>query len=794
MFKNHLKFTLRNLSRHKVFSSINILGLAIAIACVLIILLWVEHELSYDCFHKRADDIYLVLRGDNEGFMAPTSQLLSSTLKTELPEVINATSFIQMPESEKFLLRYAEKSFEEDIGFADTQFFEIFSFPFLKGNPTTAVEGPQSLVLTERTAKKYFGDEEALGKSVELFIFGRKMAMNITGILKNFPSNSHIDCTVFVHFHALRALGLNFDDWDNQMSRTYILARQKIEIQDLSSKIKACEIRNRSGLILGKLDYTLLPIKKIHLHGKNIRFLVTTGDIKYVYIFIAIAVIILMIAGVNYMNLSTALSLRRTKEIGLRKVVGASRKTLMYQFLGETIILSFLALALAIILAQTFMPAFNQLSAKALVIPYLDARFLMGSALIALVTGVLAGYYPALFLSAFRPAKILRTKFDMGRKGMTFRKSLVVFQFSLSIILIISTIVVFKQLLFFRNSDIGYDRDHILCVRTIGDVSKTYEVLKNELLKNSNILGVSRTEPLDADVITRTDSVRWPGKQGNEELYFRILRTDYDFTSTYAIEMEKGRFYSKEFSTDADSSYVINAAAAQAMRLESPLGEEINLWGRKGSIIGVLKDFNFGSFHRSIEPLLIVIPSEKYKGIFLRLLSIRFKPGSLQSGMRYIKQKWGEINPDIPFNYYFLNDAINTRYQAEQRMGTLFQYFTVLAIFIACLGLYGLSAFAAERKIKEIGIRKVLGASVPNITLMLSKEFLKWVALANLVAWPIAWYVMNRWLQNFAYRVSINWWIFMAAGTSAFLIALLTVSSKALRAATANPVDALRNE
>ena len=794
MFINHIKFTLRNLSRHKIFSSINILGLAIGMAGVLMILLWVGHELSYDRFHENADDIYLVLRGDSGGFMAPSSHLLSSTLKTELPDVINATSFIQMPESEKFLLRRAEKNFEEDIGFADTQFFEIFSFPFKKGNQSTAVENPQSLVLTERTARKYFGEEDALGKPVELFIFGRKMALTVTGILENLPSHSHIDCTVFVHFHVLRALGINLDDWDNQMSLTYILARPNIDVQNLSAKIKACEIRNRPGEFLGKLDYNLLPIKKIHLHGKNVRFLVTTGDIKYVYIFIAIAVIILLIAGVNYTNLSTALSMRRTKEIGLRKVVGANRKTLISQFLGETIILSFIALLLAVLLAQVFMPAFNRLSGKSLFIPYLDPRFLAGSILIALVTGVLAGYYPALFLSAFRPVKVLRAKFDWGRKGMTFRKGLVVFQFSLSIILIISTIVVFKQLLFFRNSDLGYDRDHILCVRTVGDVSKTYEALKSELLQNSNILDVCRTEPLDAEVITRTDSVRWPGRQRSEEQYFRVLRTDYDFVSTYAIEMELGRFYSHEYSTDADNAYVINQAAVKAMDLESPLGEEINLWGKRGAIIGVIKDFHFGSLHRSIEPLLVVLPTARYKELFLRLLSIRFKPGSLSSSMSFIKQKWVEVNPDIPFDYYFLNDAINARYHAEQRMGTLFQYFTVLAIFVACLGLYGLSAFAAERKIKEIGIRKVLGASVPNITLMLSKEFLKWVALANLVAWPIAWYVMNRWLQNFAYRISIPWWIFMAAGAFAFVIALLTVGFKAVRAATANPVVALRYE
>ena len=489
-----------------------------------------------------------------------------------------------------------------------------------------------------------------------------------------------------------------------------------------------------------------------------------------------------------------ALSLKRAKEIGVRKVVGANRSMLIKQLLGETIILSFLALLLAVLLAQLFMPAFNQLSGKSLTIQYFDIRFLIGAVLIAFFTGILSGYYPALFLSSFQPTKILKAKSSLALKGMALRKGLVVFQFSLSIILIISTIVVFNQLLFIKNSDIGYDRDHILCVRIASDMSGTYDVLKNELLKNPDILGVARGEPLDANVITNTDGVKWRGKEENESQYFRILRTDYDFASTYDIKMEEGRFYSPEFLADAAGSYVINEAAAKVMGLESPVGEEISLWDRKGSIIGVVSDFHFGSFHQSIEPLLIILPSRRLQNLYLRLLSIRFRSGTLSGSMKYIADKWKAINPDMPYDYYFLNDALNTQYKAEQRMGILFRYFTILAIFIACLGLYGLTSISAEQKIKEIGIRKVLGASASNITVMLSKEFIKWVVLANFIAWPVAWYAMNKWLQNFAYRIHTGWGTFCLAGALALCIALFTVSFQAFRAARANPVDSLRYE
>jgi len=794
MFKNRLKLTFRNLIRHKAYSAINILGLAVALACVVLILLWVNHELSYEDFHERADSIYLVLRGEEDRFMAPTSGLLASTLITDLPEVANATGYTQLPETEKFLMRFEDTYFEETISFTDTRFFEVFSFPFLEGSPASALDGPNSVVMTERAAKKYFGAEEALGKTIQMFFFGQRMAMHITGIMANIPSNSHFDCEIFVPFQILLPLGIDLDKWDNQTVRTYILTEEHPDIQELENKIIACEKRYSPNTDLRRLNYRLLPLKKIHLHGKNIKFLVTTGDIKYVYIFSAIAFIILMIASVNYMNLSTAQALKRTKEIGIRKVVGASRKALIDQFLGETIIFSFLALLLAVGLAQVFLPAFNQVSGKALKIPYFDLRFVLAAVCIALITGVLSGYYPSLFLSGLHPAKILKTRSYLGLKGLTFRKALVIFQFSLSIILIISTIIVFKQLLFMRNSSLGYDRNHILCLRMTEDIGGAYDVLRNELMKNTDILGVARTEPLDTNLITNTDGVHWEGKTESEDHDFRVLRADHDFVSTYGITMDEGRFYSRQFMADTKGSYVINEAAARVMGMKSPVGSRFSLWGQKGTVIGVLKDFHFGSFHTFIEPLIVIIPRGQLRNLYLRLISVRFKPGTLESSMAYTEDTWKRLIPDVPFDYYFLDDALNAQYRVERRMGTLFRYFTLFAIFIACLGLYGLASFSAEQKIKEIGIRKVLGATVVGVTLMLSKNFLKWVVLANLIAWPISWLVMTKWLQNFAYRTSVDWWIFCLAGALAFGTALVTVSFRTVRAATGNPADALRYE
>jgi len=808
MFKNHFKIALRNMKRQKVFSFINISGLAIGMACVILIMLWVQDELSYDDFHENAENIYLVARGEGENFMAATSQMLAPALKSELPEVINAACYAQMPGNERFLIQYDDKSFEENACLVNSNFFEIFTFPFKRGNPAVSLAEPNSMVVTEATAQKYFGDEDALGKSVGMFLFGQKLSLKVTGVISNIPHNSHINTNVFISVDVLGVIGINWDHWDSQSPRTYIVVRDNCNIQELPQKIIACEKRNNRRARLSDLNYTLLPLRKIHLYGNSLEFLVTTGDIKYVIILTVIAVFILLIGIINYMNLSAALFLKRTREIGVKKVVGANRSVLALQLLGETLLLSVLALLSAVIIVRLFLPFFNQLSGKSLEIRYFETQTLLGLCLIALSTGLVSGIYPALFLSSFHPVNVIRGILNFNVKSENFRKGLVLFQFSLSIILIIGTIVVYKQLIFIRNSNVGYDKDNIVCLRMKGDANSNYNVLRNEILLNPDILSVSRSEPIEMNKMTRTTSIGWRGKRVNEEKHVWVFGTDYDFASTYNIHIIEGRYFSREFSSDKTAAYVINEKAAEMMGFKSSenaqgglwgrrgkvTGEELNLWGNKGEIIGVVKDFHFSSFHRAIEPLIIRIPDERRQNLFFRLLSIRFKPGTLHESLMYIEKKWNELNSGIPFDYHFINEALDAQYRADRRMGTISRYFSILAVFIACLGLFGLTSFSLEQKTKEIGIRKIVGASVSNITVLLSKEFLRWVLIANVIAWPIAYFAMNSWLQSFAYKTGLSWWIFIVSGVSAFIIALLTVVFQVMKSANTNPVETLRYE
>jgi len=796
MLDTYLKIAIRNLIKHKIFSIINILGLAIGLACFILIMLWVQDELSYDRFHKNEDHIYLVLRSDIGKPSAVTSKMLAPALKDELPEVINATSFVQFPESIKSYLKYKDKGFEEIFGLVDPQFFDIFSFDFKDRNPQSAFLNPNSIVLTESMAKKYFGDNNALGESLDLTLLGQTRTLKVTGVLENIPHNSHIQREIFIPIsYVKKTYGIeDWDSWYNRPSRTYILTQRDVDILALEHKIANCEREHLPTQNLENLSYSLLPLKKIHLHANNIEFFTSTGDIKYVYIFTIIAVIILLIASMNYMNLSNALSLKRTKEIGIQKVVGAHRSNLIRQYLGETLILTFIAMGCALILVELFLPVLNRLSEKSLIIPYLNPQFLFMIFMITLTTGIISGLYPAIFISGFQPIQILKGKFNIGTSTINLRKGLIIFQFTLSIIIIICTIIVYSQLKFIQNSKLGYDKENIVCLRIKGDIYGQYDAFKNEILENTNILSISRSEPMDINSLGNTEGLYWPGKNENQGFSIWLLHSDCDFASTYKIEMLEGRFYSEQFPTDKTSAFVLNEAAVEVMGLQSPIGQEITLWGRKGKIIGITKNFHFSSFHNAIETLIFRIPDPKEHGIYYRELSIRIKPNSTNQSMAYLKNTWKSFFPAEPFDYYFVHDQLNTSYRGEQRMGELFRYFSFLAIFIACLGLFGLAAFAAERRTKEIGIRKVLGASVSGIVGMLSKEFIILVLIANVVAWPVAWYAMSRWLQDFAYRISLGIGTFILAGLLALVIALLTVSWQALRAATANPVESLRYE
>ena len=789
MFKNYIKIALRNLTKHKRYSLINILGLGIGLACFILIMLWVQDELSYDRFHKNSNDIYLIIRNSYEKSDASTSRLLSSALKTNLPEVVNATSFTPLPDPFKVYIKYQDRSLEENIALAEPQFFEIFSFDFLEENPQSAFKDPNSIIMTERMSQKYFGDKNPLGESISLSMLGQERILKVTGILKNIPRNSHIRRELFVPIEFIKSYGINWNSWYSQTVHTYIQTQDKIDIPQLEKKISDCKLRNYDE---ENVSYMLLPLTKIHLHATNIVYFATTGDIKYVYIFSMIAGIILLIACINYMNLSNALSLKRAKEIGIQKVIGAQRIQLMRQYFGETFILTIIALVCGVFLVELFLPVLNQLSGKSLSMDFLNPQFIIAILLITIITCIISGLYPAVFVSGFKPIRVLKGKFHISERGINLKKGLIVFQFALSIMIIVCTIIVLTQLSFIQHINLGYDKENIVCLKVKSDISKQYEAFKNKLLENPSVINISRSEPVDANELGETEDVFWSGK--NEKFKTRILHVDPDFSSTYRIKMQEGRFYSKQSPADQTGAYVLNETALEKMRLNSPIGKDLTIWGRKGKIIGIVKDFHFSSLHHSIEPVILRIPNPDEEKFYYRIISVRLNGKALSQSLSFLENTWKSIFRSESFNYYFVDESLNLNYLAEQRMSNVFKTFSLLAIFIACLGLYGLTAFTIEQKVKDIGVHKVLGASVSNIVFLISKNFLWWIIFSNAIAWPVTYFVMNKWLQNFAYRIDLTIWPFLLAGLAALVIALLTVSWQAIRAATTNPVKSLRYE
>ncbi|HEY9164546.1 MAG TPA: ABC transporter permease [Candidatus Kryptonia bacterium] len=793
MLKNYFKIAFRNLSRHKVFSLINIAGLAAGMACTILILLWAQDELSYDKFFRDSNNIYLVLRGDRGGMTAVTSRMLAPALKEEFPEINKSTSFMQLPATFKFLIQNGNTGFDENVLFASSNFFDLFSLKLKEGNPSTVLSDPNSIVIDEETARKYFGSENAVGKSLNVSGFGGKSLTKVSGILEDMPLESQIRSHIILPAAWFKSIGINFDTWYDQSFHTYIETEGNIDIQGLSSKIRQCEIRNFPNQNTENLSYSLLPLTKVHLFSGNIKFLQGTGDIKYVRIFIAIAVVILLIASINYMNLSTALSLKRRKEIAVKKTIGASRKRLMVQFLGESLIVSCIAFILAILFVELFLPEFNALSGKSLMIRYLDTSFMILSIAVVIGTGLASGFYPAMLLSSFSPIQILRKSLTFKPGGLFTGSGLVIFQFAASIAMILCAIVVSNQLSFVMNTNLGFDKENLICIRLTADANKKFESMKNELESKPQVITVSRSEPVSTS-LTRTEGVYWEGEPANEQVHFWVLHSDFNLAATYKFEMVQGRFFSKDYPTDRTSAFVINEAAVKTMGLSSPLNKEMGLWGKRGRIVGVVKDFHFASFHTAIEPLVFTIPDSNQQDSRYQIMSVRIKPGNPQGVISSTETIWHAEMPGVPLDYYFYNDSVNKQYSSEMRMRTIFQYFSFVSIMIACLGLFGLASISTEQRTKEVGIRKVLGASASNVVFTLSKKFMAWVVLSNIVAIPIAWYFMSKWLQEFAYRVPISWWTFIIAGGFAFIVALLTVGVQAIKAEMANPIESLRYE
>jgi len=788
MFQNYIKTALRNMKKFKGYTFINIAGLAIGIACCILILLWVRDELSFDGFHKKADSLYRVVEqqyyAGGELFpVAVTPAPLALALKDEIPEVVNA---IRIESSPRLLIRYGERMFyESDITLADPSLFAMFNFRLIKGDPETALNKINSIILTESMAEKYFGDEDPLNKDLKI---GNMYDLTVTGVVENVPRNSHLQFNFIIPFEIMKMAGDPLDKWGNNSYFTYIELAENADSSTVQEKITGFIKKHLPGT---STTLHLQPLKRIHLYSDFTADVPGHGDVKYVYIFSLVALFVLIIACINFMNLTTARSGNRAKEVGMRKVTGAQRVDIVKQFLGESMLFVFISFLLALGIVLLLLPAFNNLSGKQLSLFTGESiDFLAALIGVAILTGLISGSYPVLYLSSFQPVAVLKGALRSGPRSSTFRRVLVVIQFSLSIFLIISTAVIHSQLEYIRNRKLGYDKEHVIYMRIGMNAVRYYEPYKREAMTSPDILGIGWSSQLPAYIVNSTSSVNWPGKDPNESILMHNTAVDYDFIETMNMEILGGRNFSREFPTDEKEAFILNEEAARLLGEDSPVGKPFTLWEIKGKVIGVVKNFHFKSLNTRVEPLVVrLLKPQPYSYMFIRI-----RGENVTESIKYLEKTWRDIATVFPFEYQFLDEYYDRTYRAEQRMGKLFNAFTTLAIFIACLGLLGLASFLAEQRTKEIGIRKVLGASVSNIILLLSREFVLLVAISNVLAWPLAFYLMNKWLENYAYHASINLLYFLASALAALGIALLTVSYQAFRAASSDPIDSLRYE
>ncbi|RMD98910.1 MAG: ABC transporter permease, partial [Calditrichaeota bacterium] len=760
MFKHYLKVSIRILFRQKIYTGINITGLAIGVACCILILLYIHDELSYDRFHDKADRIYRVtlnLGGPVFSNTANTPTVLAPKLKAALPEIAN---FVRLSPYDKVTVAHGEKRLQESRFFlADPSVFEIFSFKLLRGNQQVALKQPHSVVISETAAHRYFGNEDPVGQELEVVDKGRFV---ITGIMQDMPVQSHFHADFLA---SLSSEGPVTNPWLS-WGYTYILLPENISAPTFERKMNA---------IAGDFDYLgwgikgmkfgLQPLTKIHLHSHLSAEIEANGDIRYVYLFSALALMILLTAWVNYMNMATARSIQRAQEVGIRKVVGSKRWNLIIQFLGEAVLLSCIAVLLAFILIESFLPFFNELAQKQLTFNlWKDAWLVVGGLGLALFSGLAAGSYPAFYLSSFQPLRILKGMSMHAPGAASFRRFLVLMQFAGASALMTGTVVIYKQLDYIRNKKLGFDKDHVIVLHISGtEIKKQYAVFKNELLKHPAILGTSAASgaPIEGYAL----------KSQLGDLPLQYLMVDADYVPLMGLKIAAGRNFSREYSADT-SAFLLNEAAVQALGWQDPIGRSFSSgFGRKtpGPVVGVVINFHNRSLHAPIEPTVF-----QFFPRYFNTILVKIAPYNISQVLKFLENTWEKFDPHHAFEYSFLDEDIDRLYRSEQRIEKFFFIFSSLAIFIACLGLFGLASFSAERRTKEHGIRKVLGATVVNLVALLSKDFLKLVLLANVVAWPIAWWAMNRWLQNFAYRISIEWWVFALAGGLALVIALLT--------------------
>jgi len=793
MLRNYIKIAFRNLWRHKSFSLINIVGLAVGMTAFLLIVMYVSFETSYDKFHAKADQVYRLnvdIKSANDVLkFSSSSAPMGPAIKADFPEVLESVRIFP----DEALVKVNNQLFQENrVITTEPSFFNVFSFPLVKGDPKTSLKNPYSMVLTETTAKKYFGTANPIGKT--LYIGGKDL-VTITGIAKDAPANSQFKFDMLYSISTIeKKYPGRLEQWGNFGNFTYLLLDKNANPAQLQSKFPAFLKRliseeNRKG---GQ-DYALFlkPLKDVYMDPRG-GF--EQGSLSNVYIFSVVALFILLIAAINFINLTTARATERAKEVGVRKVIGAVRNQLTIQFLGESVILCLVSFVLAVVLVSLLLPMFNQLAGKIISQTILEHGYVLFLLIISLLIGLVAGAYPALALSAFKPVMILKGRFSSSSKGALLRKGLVVFQFTISIILIVGTLVVYRQLNYMRNQPLGFEKNQMVTLDfgNDDDVIKSYESIKNEFRSIPNVLAVTVSHGLPGRGSANAHS-EFENRQGAmQPLNINMYDVDYDFIPEYGMKIIAGRTFSKDYGTDTTKATVINEATVKILGYASPkdaIGKKFSQWGRDGQIIGVVKNFHYRSLQENVEPLnMRVNPSNA------RIFTLKIAATGVPATIAAIETKWKSLIPQRPFNYTFVDDNFNKQYAGEERFGKLFMYFAVLAIFISCLGLLGLASYSTLQRTREIGIRKVLGASIPGIVNMLSKEFLILVVIAAFIAFPLSWYGMNSWLKDFAYKENISWMVFAIAGLLAFMIAITTVSFQAIRAALANPVKSLRSE
>ncbi|WP_134089734.1 ABC transporter permease [Olivibacter sp. XZL3] len=804
MLKNYIKIAWRSLLRYKFTSFINLFGLSVGITCCLLIMLYVLDEVRYDRYNSHAEQVYRVERT----FLNPEDKSISLSLGAVAPPIgpLLQNDFKEIQALTSILpiggmtLQYQDKIFnEEHVYCADENLFKVFDFTVTKGDPKTALNEPYSVMLTEEMAKKYFGEENPVNK---LLTFNQQLVGTVTGVYKALPANAHWHPNIMISFSTLRDTAIYGEEqlrtnWGNNAFYNYILLPKDYDAKKLEAQFPAFLNRHIPNSDNKAQEWTSLSLRKltdIHLRSHKDSELEENGDIKRVYIFTIIGLFILLIACINYMNLSTARSALRAKEIGIRKVVGAEKRELVYQFLSESILLCFLATAISILITGLTLAGLNSVSGKQLPIQQLiQPQILIPIVLLPLLIGSLSGLYPALFLSEFKPIKVLKGIVKSGKKTLSLRKALVVFQFTVSIALIISTIIVFRQLDYIQHKSLGFNKEQIVILNNNEALKNSFPAFKTAVLDNPSIKSVGRSSRIPSGRLLddQVAQINLGNNLAPAKADIKYVRVDEGFIPTYSIPIKAGRNFNRTDGTDT-LSFIINEAAVKALGLKSneeAIGKQFQ-YGRIGQIVGVMNDFNFESLHQRIIPLVMFNSAERndYGRISIKIT------GSIPQALKHIQSTWEKFMPETPFDYTFLDDRFTDLYKAEHKQQIIFTLFSGIAIAIACLGLLGLSAFTITQRIKEIGIRKVLGASMTSIVSLLSKDFLLLVAFAAIIAFPITWFAMSNWLNDFAYRIDLSWWVFVLATAIALLIAFVTISIQTIKAARANPVKSLRSE